>query len=290
MAAICHWSIFKFSPNPIAKCKPRCLARRARAPARKPQVFQVFQILWISWVPWGSRVPLGSENSRFFKWVFTRTAVSVVSGRESGFWTGGWSWQRSLLCRRMPGSVSETTIPHCRFGNFSTIPTNNILNLADCSYLLSDDAYRLSLSLLCYRLSTPSYECKPNVQHFFAKPFIKTCCCWETKCVCLVKCHLGRLELMLYRTSSNICDFLSPLDFGLNVLFPHIFWFLHQNSVGISGFTLTKLRNVGDEDKTILSSLDTKSSMIAQPVLPQSANKNRLSEVRSFQYLVLDTF
>jgi hypothetical protein len=52
-------------------------------------------------------------------------------------------------------------------------------------------------------------------------------------------------------------------------------------------FTLTKLRRVGDEEKTILSCLDARSPMIAPPVLPQSAfcalKKNRLAEVRSFQ-------
>jgi hypothetical protein len=39
--------------------------------------------------------------------------------------------------------------------------------------------------------------------------------------------------------------------------------------VGIDGFTLTKLRNVVDQDKTIPSCLDTSSPMIA--VLLQSA-------------------
>ncbi len=56
--------------------------------------------------------------------------------------------------------------------------------------------------------------------------------------------------------------------------------------MGIGGFTHTKLRQVGDEEKTIPSCLDTSSPMIAPPVLPQSAlrsKKNRLAEVRSFE-------
>ncbi len=56
--------------------------------------------------------------------------------------------------------------------------------------------------------------------------------------------------------------------------------------MGIDGFTLTKLRHVGDEEKTIPSCLGTSSLMIAPPVLPQSAFcalKKKLAEVRLFQ-------
>jgi hypothetical protein len=74
---------------------------------------------------------------------------------------------------------------------------------------------------------------------------------------------VGSLELMLYSTSSNICDLHFPVDFRLDDLFPHIFWFLHQNRVGIDGFTLTIDKNIGDEEKTIPSSLDTSTPMIA---------------------------
>jgi hypothetical protein len=99
---------------------------------------------------------------------------------------------------------------------------------------------------------------------------------------------VGSLELMFYHASSNICDFHFPVDFGLNVLFPHIFWFLHQNRVGMSGFTLTKPRNVGDEDKTILSSFNISSSMITQPVLQQSALL--AAEVERNKFLLLVNF
>ncbi len=107
---------------------------------------------------------------------------------------------------------------------------------------------------------------------------------------------VGRLELILYHTSSNICDFHFPVDFGLNIRFPHIFLFLHQNRVGKSGFTLKKLRIVGDEDKIILSSLDTRtsrSSIITQPVLPQSAfcaQKKQRPKLDRLKFLVLHTF
>jgi hypothetical protein len=40
--------------------------------------------------------------------------------------------------------------------------------------------------------------------------------------------------------------------------------------MGIGGFTLTKHRRVGDEEKTIPSCLDTSSPMIAPPDLPQN--------------------
>jgi hypothetical protein len=102
---------------------------------------------------------------------------------------------------------------------------------------------------------------------------------------------VGILEIMIQHTPSIICDFHFPVDFSLDILSPHIFWFLHQNRVGIGWFTLTKLRSVGDEEKTIPSCLDTSSPMIAPPVLPQSAFcalKNRLAQFRLFQVLVLD--
>jgi hypothetical protein len=64
-----------------------------------------------------------------------------------------------------------------------------------------------------------------------------------------------RLNLVIHHTSSIICAFHIHVDFGLKIyiLFPHIFWFLHHNGVGISGFTLTYLRGVEDEGKSILS-------------------------------------
>jgi hypothetical protein len=50
--------------------------------------------------------------------------------------------------------------------DFSTILTSDILILADSSHFPRDEAYRQCLSLPCYRLSMPCYECKPNARHF----------------------------------------------------------------------------------------------------------------------------
>ncbi len=62
--------------------------------------------------------------------------------------------------------------------------------------------------------------------------------------------------------------------------------------MGIGGFTLTKLRSAGDEDKTIPSCLDTSSPMIASPVLLQSAfsalKKTDWPKLDHFKFLILE--
>jgi hypothetical protein len=92
----------------------------------------------------------------------------------------------------------------------------------------------------------------------------------------------------------HICDFHFPVYFRLDILFPQIFWFLHQNWVGIGGFNLTKLRKVGDEEETIPSGLDTSSPMTAPPVLLQSAfcalKKTDWPKLDRFKVLILDIF
>ena len=176
--------------------------------------------------------------------------------------------------------------------DFSTNLTSDILILADSSHLPSDEAYRQCLSLPCNRLSTPCYECKPNARHFFDKIFIKAWFCWGEVCLFCHMTSVSWLEIMIQHTPSIICDFHIHVDFRLGILFPHIFWFLHQNWVGIGGFTLTKLRQVGDEEKTIPSCLDTRSPMIAPPVLPQSAfcalKKTDWPKLDRFKFLILD--
>ncbi len=69
-----------------------------------------------------------------------------------------------------------------------------------------------------------------------------------------------------------ISDFLFPVEFRIDILFPHIFWFL-RIEWGKAGSLVLSLQvtSVGDETKTITSLLDTGSPMIALPVLPQSA-------------------
>ncbi len=62
--------------------------------------------------------------------------------------------------------------------------------------------------------------------------------------------------------------------------------------MGIGGFTLTKLRHVGDEEKTIPTCSDTRRPMIAPPVLPQSAfcalKRTNWPKLDRFKFLILD--
>ena len=62
--------------------------------------------------------------------------------------------------------------------------------------------------------------------------------------------------------------------------------------MGIGRFTLTKLRRVGDEEKTIPSCSDSRSPMIAPPILPQSAfhalKKTDWPKLDRFKFLILD--
>ena len=58
------------------------------------------------------------------------------------------------------GKCNKTGNPS--ISDFSTNLTSDILILADSSHLPSDEAYRQRLSLPCYSISTPCYECKPN--------------------------------------------------------------------------------------------------------------------------------
>ncbi len=206
MAAICHWRHFK--PHQL-ECNremrlgmPRAARRTAYLERSVHSVNPVLPDLLSSRRLFAPGL-LGNENSHFFKWLFTKMAVSMVSGRE---------YEQQLAeshlmlisascCSRTLGSVSghhllsKATIPHCthsfsedwgkcnKIGNpsisdFSTVLTSHLLILADIFYLLGDEAYRQRLSLPCYRLSTPCYECKPKARHFFDKFFIKAwfCC------------------------------------------------------------------------------------------------------------------
>jgi hypothetical protein len=132
-----------------------------------------------------------------------------------------------------------------------------------------------------------------QAQHaiFFRLVFIKAWFCWGRMCLF---CHMTSvywLEIMINHTQFIICDFHFPLDFRLYILFPHIFSFLHQNWMGINGFTLTKFRHVGDHEKTIPSCLDTGNRMIAPRFLQQSAfctlKKTGWPKLDRFKFLVL---
>ncbi len=62
--------------------------------------------------------------------------------------------------------------------------------------------------------------------------------------------------------------------------------------MGIGGFTFTKLRHVGDEEKTIPTRSDTSSPTIAPRVLPQSAfctlKKTDWPKLDRFKFLIFD--
>jgi hypothetical protein len=81
------------------------------------------------------------------------------------------------------GKCNKTCNPS--ISDFSTNLTSDIPILADSSHLPSDEAYRQSLPLPCYRLSTPCYECKPNSRHFSMKFSLKRDSAGR-KCVCSV--------------------------------------------------------------------------------------------------------
>ncbi len=234
--------------------------------------------------------PLGSDNSHFFKWLFAKMAVSMVSEPESQqeLEESHLMLKTDCLCFRMSssfvgnnpslqihsfsedlGKCNKTFNPS--ISDFSTILTSDIPILADSSHLPCDEAYRQCLSLQYYRLSPPCYECKHNARHFFDKIFIKAWFCWGRMCLFCHMTSVGWLEIMIQHTPSIISDFHVPVNFRLYILFPHIFWFLHQDWVGIGWFTLTRLRHVGDEEKTIPSCSDTRSPMTAPPVFPHSA-------------------
>ncbi len=76
---------------------------------------------------------------------------------------------------------------------------------------------------------------------------------------------------MIYDVSSLGFDFHIPIDFGLNVLFPHIFSVLHCSNVETCWFSLVMHVNPLKEEISMQSSLDNHISMMLPPVLEQSA-------------------
>jgi hypothetical protein len=76
---------------------------------------------------------------------------------------------------------------------------------------------------------------------------------------------------MIYHLSSLGFDFHIPIDFGLNVLFPHIFSVLHRYDVETCWFSLVMHVSPLTEDISMQSRLDSRISMLLPPVLAQSA-------------------
>jgi hypothetical protein len=80
---------------------------------------------------------------------------------------------------------------------------------------------------------------------------------------------------MIYHVSSLGFDFHIPVDFGLNLLFPHIFSVLHRNSEETCWFSFVMHESLFTEEIFMQSSLDSRImpriSMFLAPVLAQSA-------------------
>ena len=173
------------------------MPRAARRPTYSVQSLNLVLLDLLSSRLWFT--PLGSDNSHFFKWLFTKMAVSMVSDPESEqeLAESHLMLKNAWLCFRMSSSFvcnnpslqihsfSEDRGKCNKTGNpsisdFSPILTSDTPILADGSHLRSDEAYRQYLSLSCYRLSTPCYECKPIARHCFDKIFIKAWFCWAS--------------------------------------------------------------------------------------------------------------
>ncbi len=94
---------------------------------------------------------------------------------------------------------------------------------------------------------------------------------------------------MIYHVSSLVFDFYIPIDFGLNLLFPHIFSVLHRSNVETCWFSLVMHVNPLTEEVSMQSSLDSRISMLLPPVLAQSAfalpkqNQNPLAQIKAFE-------
>ena len=156
-------------------------------------------------------------------------------------------------------------------GFFSSALMRQDLHVADSSYLPWNEAYAHSLSLSSLLLSMPCWEGKPNGRHFFAEIFIKSWFC--SKKLCLLRCMLSacRLEFMIYHLSSLDFDFHMSVDFGFNVLFPHIFSVLHCTSIETSWFSLLIHESLLTEEKSMQSSIDISIQMLPPPDSAQSA-------------------
>ncbi len=185
----------------------------------------------------------------------TKMAVSMVSDRESEqeLADSHLMLKNDCLCFRISSpfvgnnpslqihSFSEDRGNCNKTGNasisdFSTILASHIPILAESSHLPSDEAYRQRLSLPCYRLSTPCFECKLNTRHVFDKIFIKAWLCWGLNVsilshdICtLIRDHDPAYTIH-YLWLSLPSRFQAQHSFPSYVLVPGNF--LHQNWVG----------------------------------------------------------
>ncbi len=79
---------------------------------------------------------------------------------------------------------------------------------------------------------------------------------------------------MIYHVSSLGFEFHIPVDFGLNLLFPHIFSVLHRNSEETCWFSLVMLEGPLTEEISMQSML-TDTTLASPPsgpaILPQTS-------------------
>ena len=94
---------------------------------------------------------------------------------------------------------------------------------------------------------------------------------------------------MIYHVSSLGFDFHIPIDFGLNVLFPHIFSVLHRYNVETCWFSLVMHVSPLTEEISMISSLDSRISMLLPPIWlrahlrSQKKLENTLAQIRAFE-------
>jgi hypothetical protein len=150
-------------------------------------------------------------------------AVSMVSDPES---EQELAESQLMLKNAWPCSGFKTGNP-C-ISDFSTILTSDIQILADSSHLPSDEATCKicpSHAIVYQRLATSASP----TRDIFSTKFSSKRGSWGKMGLFCQMTSVGCLEIMIQHTPSIICDFHFPVDFRLVILFPHIFWFLHQN-------------------------------------------------------------
>ena len=130
--------------------------------------------------------------------------------------------------------------------------------------------WTLSVSLITFVIDA-LLGGEPKQRQFSDEMFIKAWFC--SKKLCLHCCMLSWywLEFMIYHVFSLGFDFYIPIDFGLNVLFPHIFSVLHRSNVETCWFSLVMHVNPLTEQISMQSSLDSRISTMLLSVLEQSA-------------------
>ena len=133
----------------------------------------------------------------------------------------------------------------------------------------------------------PCWEGKPNARQFFAEISIKRRFCSKKLCLLCSILSVYRLQIMICHFFSPVFDFCIPIDFGLNVLFSHIFSVLHRNSIETSWFSLVIHEKPLTEEKSMPSSLDSRISMLPPPVSRRAhlrSQKKPDSQIKTLEF------